>query len=93
MSDRGRISPYNINTISSEQVMRIDKNNNYRILQLDPLPNSPRNTIRIVKETAGRISNPRSERINHREDKYSIPILHFFIFLSYQNMIKRAKLS
>ena len=30
-SDRERISPYNINTISSRQVMRIEKNMNYGI--------------------------------------------------------------
>ena len=31
-SDQDRISPYNINTISSRQVMRIEKNINYGIL-------------------------------------------------------------
>ena len=32
MSDQDRISPYNINTISSRQVMRIEKNINYGII-------------------------------------------------------------
>ena len=36
MSDQDRISPYNINTISSRQVMRIKKN-----IQEDLRPNSP----------------------------------------------------
>ena len=36
MSDQDKISPYNINTISSRQVMRIKKN-----IQEDPRPNSP----------------------------------------------------
>ena len=31
-SDQDRISPYNINTISSRQVMRIEKNINYEII-------------------------------------------------------------
>ena len=31
MSDQDRISPYNVNTISCRQVMRIKKNINYRI--------------------------------------------------------------
>ena len=32
MSDQERISPYNINTISSRQVMRIKKNSNLGII-------------------------------------------------------------
>ena len=31
-SDQDRISPYNVNTISSRQVMRIEKNINYGII-------------------------------------------------------------
>ena len=31
-NDQDRISPYNINTISSRQVMRIEKNINYGII-------------------------------------------------------------
>ena len=31
-SDQDRISPYNINTVSSRQVMRIEKNINYGII-------------------------------------------------------------
>ena len=32
ISDQDRISPYNINTTSSRQVMRIEKNVNYGII-------------------------------------------------------------
>ena len=38
-SDRDRISPYNINTMSSRQVMRIRKILVRRLL-VDPIPNS-----------------------------------------------------
>ena len=31
-SDQDRISPYNINTISNRQVMRIEKNTNHGII-------------------------------------------------------------
>ena len=42
MSDQDRISPYNINTISSRQVMRIiGKKILFRGLIVDPVPNSP----------------------------------------------------
>ena len=40
MSDQDRISPYNVITISSRQVMRIEKIL-IRGLLVDPLPNSP----------------------------------------------------
>ena len=40
-SDQDRISPYNIDTISSRQVMRIKKKNQLGGLQGDPVPNSP----------------------------------------------------
>ena len=40
MSDQDRISPYNVITISSRQVMRIKKIL-IRGLLVDPLPNSP----------------------------------------------------
>ena len=40
MSDRDRISPYNINTISSRQVMRIKKNINQGLL-VDRISNAP----------------------------------------------------
>ena len=40
ISDQDRISPYNINTISCRQVMRIDTNISQEIL-VDPRPNSP----------------------------------------------------
>ena len=38
-SDQDRISPYNINTISSRQVMRIEKKSIMGLL-VDPIPNS-----------------------------------------------------
>ena len=43
MSDQDRISPYNINTISSRQVTRIKRNINWQLLQsvVDPIPYSP----------------------------------------------------
>ena len=44
MSDQDRISPYNINKISSRQVMRIQKNINEGIIRgllVDPIPNYP----------------------------------------------------
>ena len=42
MSDQDRTSPYNINTISSRQVMRIiGKKILFRGLIFDPVPNSP----------------------------------------------------
>ena len=40
MSDQERISPHNINTISSRQVMRIKKNV-IKGLFFDPMTNSP----------------------------------------------------
>ena len=57
MSDEARISPHDINTISSKQVMRIKKNQkiwdyqliHYQILQSD--------IIEIVWQTARRITN------------------------------------
>ena len=41
LSDQDRISPYNINTISSRQVMRIKKTLSARGSWVDPIPNSP----------------------------------------------------
>ena len=40
MNDQERISPYNINTISSIEVMKIGKLS-IRGLLVDPIPNSP----------------------------------------------------
>ena len=39
MSDQDRISPYDINTISSRQVMRIEKIS-VKVLLIDPIPSS-----------------------------------------------------
>ena len=47
MSDQDRISPYNINTISSRQMMRMNKKINQEIV-IDPTPNSPNKVTRIV---------------------------------------------
>ena len=51
MSDQDKISPYNINTISSRQGMELEENNNfiqYQILQTS--------IIRIVWQTVRRIA-------------------------------------
>ena len=40
MSDQDRISPYNINTMVSRQVMRIKKETLIWGLLVDPIPNS-----------------------------------------------------
>ena len=47
MNDQDRISPYNINRISSRQVMKINKIS-MRGLFVDPIPNSQTNIIRIA---------------------------------------------
>ena len=53
MGDQERVSLYNINTISSRQVMRIKKNNNqliqYQIIQTD--------ITRTIWQTVSRIAN------------------------------------
>ena len=57
MSDQDRISPYNINTISSRQVMRIKKNINlgdYKLIQYQILQT---NITRTVCQTVRRITN------------------------------------
>ena len=41
MSDQDRISPYNINTMSSRQAMRIKKKYQLVELLIDVRPNSP----------------------------------------------------
>ena len=51
MSDQDKISPYNINTISSRQGMELEENNNfiqYQILQTS--------IIRVVWQTVRRIA-------------------------------------
>ena len=51
MSDQDKISPYNINTISSRQEMELEENNNfiqYQILQTS--------IIRIIWQTVRRIA-------------------------------------
>ena len=55
MSDKDRISPYNINTTSRRQVMRIEKNISIRGLLVDLILNYPNSFIRTVWQTAGRI--------------------------------------
>ena len=57
MSDQNRISPYNINTISSRQVMRIKKNyqsGDYKLIQYQILQT---NITRTVWQTVRRIAN------------------------------------
>ena len=55
MSDKDRISPYNINTTSRRQVMRIEKNISIRGLLVDLILNYPNSFISTVWQTAGRI--------------------------------------
>ena len=52
MSDKDRISPYNVNTISSRQVIRIKLD--YKLIQNQVLQI---NIIRIVFQTVRRIVN------------------------------------
>ena len=54
MSDQDRISPYNINTISSRQVIR-GKKISIRGFLFDPISSS--NTRRIVWQAVRRITN------------------------------------
>ena len=57
MSDQDRISPYNVNTISIRQVMRMKKNTSLRIfwfIQYQILRNS---IVKIVWQTVRRIFN------------------------------------
>lgn len=53
MSDYERIFSLNINTVSSSQVMRGRKNMNL-VFFFDPIPSSPNNIVRIVRQTARR---------------------------------------
>ena len=57
MSDQDRISPYNVNSISIRQVMRMKKNTSLRIfwfIQYQILRNS---IVKIVWQTVRRIFN------------------------------------
>ena len=56
MSDQDIISPYNINTISSRQVMRIKKIL-IRGLLIDPIPILQTNITRTIWQTVRRITN------------------------------------
>ena len=56
MSDQDIISPYNINTISSKQVMRIKKIL-IRELLIDPKPILQTNITRTIWQTVKRITN------------------------------------
>ena len=53
MSDQDRISPYNINTISSKQMMRIKKIS-IKLIQHQILPTK---ITRTVQQTVRRITN------------------------------------
>ena len=57
MSDQDKISPCNIDTISSRQVLRIKKNINHRIISWSKTKFSKPNTIRMVWQTVRRITN------------------------------------
>ena len=50
MSDQDRISPYIIHTISSRQVMRIEKNISYGLLA-DPISNSSNNHNNCIADS------------------------------------------
>ena len=57
MSDQERISPYNINTISTRKVMGIKKNINLGIISRSNTKFSELTNVRIVWLTARRITN------------------------------------
>ena len=79
MSDQDKISPYNINTISSRQGMELEENNNfiqYQILQTS--------IIRIVWQTVRRIAYvilQLKELSYMRGISYSTTWLYFFDML------------
>ena len=56
-SDQDRISPYNINTISSRQVMRIKKNISYGDYELIQYQILQTNIMRTVWQTVRRITD------------------------------------
>ena len=56
LNDQERISPHNISTISSRQVMRIKSSINKGLL-VNSLPNFPINITRTIWQTAMRITN------------------------------------
>ena len=70
MSDQDRISPYNISTISSRQVMRIKKDidyGDYKLIQYQILQTNITRTVwqtlrRITNETLGVIGLIHSEK-------------------------------
>ena len=61
VNDQERISPCNISTISSRQVMRIQKNINQGILSRSSTSFSSTNIIRIVRETLRRVTDEITE--------------------------------
>ena len=61
VNDQERISPYNISTISSRQVMRIQKNINQGIISRSSTSFSSTNIIRIVRETLRRVTDEITE--------------------------------
>ena len=56
LNDQERISPHNISTISSRQVMRIKSSINKGLL-VNSLPNFPINITRTIWQTEMRITN------------------------------------
>ena len=74
MSDQDRISPYNINTISSRQVMRKKEKyqlGDYQLIQYQILQT---NIIRIGWQTVRRITNEilGVKGLNHMRDKQNL---------------------
>ena len=61
VNDQERISPYNISTISSRQVMRIQNNINQGIISRSSTSFSSTNIIRIVRETLRRVTDEITE--------------------------------
>ena len=106
MSDQERISPHNISTISSRQVMRMKKNINlgdYKLIQYQILQT---NIIKTVWQTVKRITNEilgvkglklqcKNKRIN-KKCLYQPPIHlkgNYFHFVAHANMFHLTSLS
>ena len=70
--DQDTTSPYNINTTSHQQVMRIKKIS-IRGLLVDPIPKSPNR--RIVLQTAGRIGWSRNPTQTFPDDGFLLSLL------------------
>ena len=97
--DQDRISPYNINTISCRQVMRINTNTNQgiitRLLLQNQIPQT--NITRIVWQTIRRITieilgEKRVKRIDELVDFHLCKLCHFLHNRKIVKIVKFAKL-